>query len=313
MRIAFMGTPELAAASLQALLDSDHEVVAVVSQPDRPKGRGRQLVPTPVAALARAAEIPLSQPDSVGTAAFRAWLAGHAPDIAVVAAFGRILGPKLLALPPQGCINVHASLLPRWRGASPIQSAILEGDAESGVTIMRMVRALDAGDMIHTLSTPIGAEDTAASLHDRLATLGARALLEALTQIEEGSALETPQAEDEVTYAPKIAKADGDLEWSEHARIIDRKIRAFSPWPGTRTTLQGRDVSLKVHPPIACLSASAPAEPGTILSVDAAGVEVACGEGSALRLLKLQAPGKKPLDVASFLSGFPLEAGEVLR
>ena len=183
MRIAFMGTPELAATSLRALLDSEHDVVAVVSQPDRPAGRGRKLVPTPVAAVAREAELPLLQPESVGTADFRAWLTSHSPDIAVVAAFGRILGPKLLALPRLGCINVHASLLPRWRGASPIQSAIVAGDAESGVTIMQMVRELDAGDMLHVVRTAISPDDTAATLHDRLADLGAEALLTTLAQI----------------------------------------------------------------------------------------------------------------------------------
>ncbi|MDP6944091.1 MAG: methionyl-tRNA formyltransferase, partial [Myxococcota bacterium] len=193
MRVAFMGTPDLAATSLRSLLGSRHEVVAVVSQPDRPSGRGRTVSPTPVAAVARAAEVPLLQPPSVGTAEFRAWLAQYTPDIAVVAAFGRILGPKLLALPRLGSINVHASLLPRWRGASPIQAAIIAGDSATGVTIMQMVRELDAGDILHAVETPIAETDTAATLHDRLADLGGAALLDTLDQIEAGGAVAVPQ------------------------------------------------------------------------------------------------------------------------
>ena len=312
MRIAFMGTPELAALSLSALLDSTHQVVAVVSQPDRPSGRGRKLVPTPVAAVAREAGVPLLQPDSVGTPAFRQWLSSHQPDIAVVAAFGRILGPKLLALPPLGCINVHASLLPRWRGASPIQSAILAGDDESGVTIMQMVRALDAGDMLHVIKTPISPEDTATTLHDRLATLGAQALLEALELYEQGSVAPVAQDEAEVTYAPKITKADGDLDWTRQADVLDRQIRGLHPWPGTRCTVSGRGVQLKLHPPTSPLTSTTTAPPGTLVRVDNDGVDVACGGGSILRLTRLQAPGKKPLDARAFLSGFPLKCGEVL-
>ena len=307
-----MGTPELAALSLSALLDSTHQVVAVVSQPDRPSGRGRKLVPTPVAAVAREAGVPLLQPDSVGTPAFRQWLSSHQPDIAVVAAFGRILGPKLLALPPLGCINVHASLLPRWRGASPIQSAILAGDDESGVTIMQMVRALDAGDMLHVLKTPISPEDTAATLHDRLAALGAQALLEALELYEQGKINPVAQDDAEVTYAPKISKADGDLDWTRQAAELDRQIRGLHPWPGTRCTVSDRGVQLKLHPPTSALTSTTTAPPGTLVRVDNDGVDVACGGGSILRLKRLQAPGKKPLDARAFLSGFPLSDGEVL-
>jgi methionyl-tRNA formyltransferase len=308
-----MGTPELAALSLSALLGSTHDVVAVVSQPDRPAGRGRKLVPTPVAAVARHAAIPLLQPDSVGTPQFREWLTSHRPDIAVVAAFGRILGPKLLALPPRGCINVHASLLPRWRGASPVQSAILAGDPESGVTIMQMVRALDAGDMLHVVRTPISPEDTAASLHDRLAALGASALLETLELLETGQATPVAQDEAEVTYAPRIAKSDGDLDWNRSAHELDRQVRGLHPWPGTRCVLSERDLQLKLHPPTRVMTTSTHATPGTLLSASPEGVDVACGGGTVLRLKTLQAPGKKPLDVRAFLSGLPLSPGEVLR
>jgi methionyl-tRNA formyltransferase len=312
VRVAFMGTPELAATSLRALLGSHHQVVAVVSQPDRPAGRGRKVVPTPVAATANEAGLPLLQPDSVGTPAFRQWLAGHEPDIAVVAAFGRILGPKLLALPRLGCINVHASLLPRWRGASPIQTAIVAGDRTSGVTIMRMVRELDAGDMLHVVETPISDEDTAATLHDRLAQMGATALLAALVQIDAGEHVALPQDEALVTHARRIAKADGDLNWSATCGEIDRRIRGLHPWPGTRTTVVGRDLQLKLLPPVERREGATEADPGTILAAGPQGVDVACGDRKVLRLLRLQAPGKKPLDVARFLSGFSLKTGEVL-
>lgn len=312
MRVAFMGTPELAATSLRALLDSHHEVVAVISQPDRPAGRGRKVIATPVAAAAREAGVPLLQPDSVGTPAFREWLAGHEPDIAVVAAFGRILGPKLLALPRLGCINVHASLLPRWRGASPIQTAIVAGDHTSGVTIMQMVRELDAGDMLHVVETPISTEDTAATLHDRLAELGASALLEALRQIEAGESVAVPQDEAHVTYARRIAKSDGDLDWSATCEEIARQIRGLHPWPGTRSAVTGRDLRLKVLPPVQRTTQRTEATPGTVIAAGPEGVDVACGDQQVLRLLRLQAPGKKPLDVAPFLSGFSLQTGEVL-
>ena len=313
MRIAFMGTPELAALSLEALLGSHHEVVAVVSQPDRPSGRGRKLIATPVAQCAKDAGVPLLQPDSVGTQRFREWLSSYAPDVAVVAACGKILGPKLLALPPMGCINVHASILPRWRGASPIQSAICAGDHESGVTIMRMVRELDAGDMLHTVTTPIGPEDTAASLHDRLARLGAKALLEALDAMASKTSVATPQDPNAVTYAPRIAKRDGDLDWTRSAEDLDRQIRGLYPWPGTRTQLEDRGVTLKIHPPVTPLKSAHSVTPGTLLEVSPEGVEVACGADTALRLQRLQAPGKKPLEVSAFLSGFSLEPGERLR
>jgi methionyl-tRNA formyltransferase len=312
VRIAFMGTPELAAISLRALLASEHDVVAVVSQPDRPAGRGRKLVPTPVAAAARAASVPLQQPDSVGTPEFREWLRSSRPDVAVVAAFGRILGPKLLALPALGCINVHASLLPRWRGASPIQSAILSGDPESGVTIMQMVRALDAGDILHVVRTPISSTDTAASLHDRLAELGASALIEALGLLAGDQLTAVAQDDARVTYAPRIAKPEGDIDWTRPAVQLDRQIRGLHPWPGTRCTLLGRGLQLKLHPPVAALPSTTIAPPGTIIEAGTSGVDVACGDGSMLRLLTLQAPGKRPLNVAPFLSGFPLSPGEVL-
>lgn len=313
MRIAFMGTPELAATSLKALLASRHEVVAVVSQPDRPSGRGRKLVPTPVAKVASDAGIDLLQPDSVGTATFREWLAARVPELVVVAAFGKILGPKLLALAPLGSINVHASLLPRWRGASPIQSAIIAGDTESGVTIMQMVRALDAGDMLHKVVTPISPEDTASSLHDRLASLGASALLDALEEIEGGQSVAVPQDEGLVTYAPRIAKSDGDLNWERSAHELDRQVRGLHPWPGTRTTLASGEVQLKVHPPVTALDAAHGQAPGTLLKVSPEGIDVAAGQDTILRLHRLQAPAKRPLDAGPFLSGFPLTQGARLR
>ncbi|TNF29047.1 MAG: methionyl-tRNA formyltransferase [Deltaproteobacteria bacterium] len=304
-----MGTPELAATVLQALLDGPHEVVGVVSQPDRPAGRGKHLVSPPVAALARERGIPLMQPEACKSAAFREDLAAWAPDVAVVAAFGHILGPKALAVPRLGCVNVHASLLPRWRGASPIQRAIEAGDAESGVSIMQMDPGMDTGPVLLERRLALTPDETADTLHDRLAALGAEAIGVALDALEAGTATATPQPELGVTHAPKITKADGVLDWARPAVVLDRQVRAFHPWPGTGTTLDGR--VLKVLPPISPLEGGADAAPGTVLAVGPDGIDVACGEGS-LRLTRLQLAGKKALDAAQFLAGHRLVPGMVL-
>ena len=312
-----MGTPEFAAASLRALFTSRHEVVAVVSQPDRPSGRGRKVVPTPVAALAREAGCPLDQSNTVATRAFREWLDSHQPEIVVVAAFGKILGPKLLNLPPRGCINVHGSLLPRWRGASPIQSAVLHGDELSGVCIMEMVRELDAGAVLGRVETPISGTDTSATLHDRLADLGAQCLVDVLDRMEDEGVKPEPQPAEGITFARQFSKADGNIDWRNEAKVIERQLRAFSTWPGCRTRHESRDAWLKVHPMAHVLSP--PSEgcepqprPGTILSVGPDGIDVVCGDGAILRLTRLQAPGKRALDVAAFLSGYSLGVGERL-
>ena len=310
MRVAFMGTPDFAAASLAALLDSDHEVVAVVSQPDRRGGRGNRVVSPPVGTLAKEHGIPLEQPERVGTRAFRDWLSSHEPELAVVAAFGQILGPKLLALPPMGCINVHASLLPRWRGASPIQAAILAGDRESGVTIMEMERGLDTGPMLGEVRMELAADETGSSLHDRLAEAGASLLLEVLEGFAGGGRPKAePQDDDRATYAAQLRREDGDLDWSEPAAAIHRRIRALHPWPGTRTGVLERDERLKIHPPVALVEGAQEGAPGTIVATSSDGVDVLAGDGRIVRLGRLQAPGKKALDAGPFLMGYPLEPG----
>jgi methionyl-tRNA formyltransferase len=312
MRVAFMGTPDFAAASLAAVLDSAHEVVCVVSQPDRRAGRGNKLTSPPVALLAKARDLPLAQPEGVGTLDFRTWLASHQPDIAVVAAFGQILGPKLLALPPRGCINVHASLLPRWRGASPIQAAILAGDAQSGVSIMEMERGLDTGPVLGTVALELAADETGTTLHDRLAAAGATLLLEVLGALETAPGEAAPQEEALATYAPQLRRSDGDLDFGQPAAALERRIRALHPWPGTRAQLAGRDEPIKLHPPSRVVGCAHDADPGTIVAATARGIEVVAGDGNLLCLERLQAPGRKALDAGAFLAGYPILAGERL-
>lgn len=309
MRVAFMGTPEFAAASLRALIDApEHEVVCVVSQPDRPFGRKNRMKRPEVAVVADEMGIPLLQTDTARTRGFRQWVARHEPEITVVAAFGHILGPKALSIAPRGSINVHASLLPRWRGASPIQAAIVAGDVETGVTIMQMDRGLDTGDMLTVSRCAIEPEETAASLHDKLMGLGAKALLECLAGLAAGAIEPEPQPEEGVTYAGQLTREDGRLDWTRPARALDCQVRGLHPWPGTFTELGGE--RLKVFPRVEVLSGS-PGEPGTVLAASSEGIDVACGEG-ALRLTRLQLPGRKPLDSEAFLAGVELAPGDRL-
>ena len=307
MRVVFMGTPDFAASALKSLIDSKHSVVAVVSQPDRKAGRGRQLRPPPVAALARDHQLPLLQVETCRTRAFRDWVASHKPDIGVVAAFGHILGPKALAVPRRGCLNIHASLLPRWRGAAPIQAAIAAGDPTTGVTIMQMDAGLDTGPMLLTRSVPIALDDTATTLHDALAELGATAIVDALNALQTGQLDGTPQPDRGVTYAEKLRKSDGIIDWSVSASELQRRVRAFHPWPGTVTTLEGRP--LKLHPPVAVVDGDG--APGKVLGASAEGLVVACGQG-ALRIGRLQSQGQRVLDAAAFFSGHKVEPGTVV-
>jgi len=313
LSIVFMGTPDFARASLAALLASRHRVVAVVSQPDRRQGRGQQVKSPPVAELAKEHGLPLLQVESAGTAEFRKWIKGFEPDLAVVAAFGHILGPKALATPRLGCVNVHASLLPRWRGASPIAMAVLAGDAEAGVAIMQMDVGMDTGAVFVMRGLPVLATDTGESLHDKLATLGGALLIETLDQIEDGLVQSTPQPEDGVTFAPLLGKDDGALDWSEPAVALERRIRAFHPWPGTFGRLDGK--TLRILPGATvetrdvsdardASSSEGASAPGTILEARKGRLVVACGEG-ALALGTVQLEGKKALPVQSFLAGMP--------
>ena len=318
LRVVFMGTPEFAAASLDAILASTHAVVAVVSQPDRPKGRGQAMQPPPVALRATERGIPLLQPASCKDAAFRDWVAAFAPDVTVVAAFGHILGPKALGIPRLGCINVHASLLPRWRGASPITAAVAAGDRESGIAIMQMDVGMDTGPVFCTQTIPIAADYTGESLHDKLAALGGPLVVSVLDALAAGTARTTPQPSEGVTHAAKLGKHDADLDWSKPAAVLERQIRALHPWPGTRTWLAAEAGAaartVRVLPTARVVAAPEAPEagagaPGTILRVASDGIIVRCGDGQALALETLQLEGRKPLPVAQLLQGFTLTPG----
>lgn len=292
MRIVFAGTPEFAAQHLQALLDAGRQIVAVYTQPDRPAGRGQKLMPSPVKQLALQHGIAVYQPQTLRDPAAQAELAALAPDLMVVVAYGLILPQVVLDTPRLGCINSHASLLPRWRGAAPIQRAIEAGDASSGVTVMQMEAGLDTGPMLLKMTTTITAEDTGGSLHDRLAQLGSAAVVEAVTKLAAGELRGEVQDDSLATYAHKLNKDEARLDWSRPAVELERLVRAFNPWPICHSTLNGE--VLKVH---AAQLGEGQGAPGSVLAADRSGLTVACGEG-ALRLTRLQLPGGKPLSFA---------------
>ncbi|WPC05125.1 methionyl-tRNA formyltransferase [Pseudomonas benzenivorans] len=292
LRIVFAGTPEFAAEHLKTLLDTPHQIVAVYSQPDRPAGRGHKLTPSPVKQLALQHAIPVYQPQSLRDPAAQAELAALAPDLMVVVAYGLILPQAVLDIPRLGCINSHASLLPRWRGAAPIQRAIEAGDDESGVTVMRMEAGLDTGPMLLKVGTPIAADDTGGSLHDRLAVLGPRAVVEAIAGLADGTLAGEEQDDGLATYAHKLNKDEARLDWTRPAEELERLIRAFNPWPICHSTLDA--APLKV---LAAQLADGRGAPGQILAASKDGLTVACGE-AALRLTRLQLPGGKALDFA---------------
>jgi methionyl-tRNA formyltransferase len=312
-RIVFMGTAPLAAAILRAL-HAHHpaRIAAVVTQPDRPKGR--DLRPQPSAVKLAAAEfgLPILQPGKARDPDFLRQLAELRPDLMVVAAYGQILPQAILDLPGHGCLNIHTSLLPKYRGAAPIQWAIANGDAETGVTLMRMDAGMDTGDILATARTPIRDEDNSATLHDRLAELGAQLLVQSLPGWCDGKLQPVPQDHALATHARKITKEDGRLDWSLDARTLWNRMRAFTPWPGAYTTLPGADR----NPTLKILRAdplTGPCgEPGTLLDTGPAGIVVACGTG-ALRLCEVQREGSKPLPAGAFLVGFPLPVGARFR
>jgi len=300
MRIVFAGTPDFAVAALDALLASEHEVVAVYTQPDRPAGRGRRPTPPPVKVRAEAAGLPVHQPESLRDPAEQQRLADLGADLGVVAAYGLILPRAVLDLLPLGWVNLHASRLPRWRGAAPIQRAILAGDTETGVDLMQMSPGLDTGPVLAETVVPIGPRETGGELHDRLAAAGAELLRAHLDDLAAGRLQATPQPEEGVTYAQRIDPAEATLDWSRPATELDRLVRAFHPWPVARTTAADGS-SLKVHAAEPVDEATT-AEPGTLLAAGPAGVDVATGEG-VLRLARLQAAGARPMAVADFLNG----------
>ncbi len=304
MRVAFAGTPEFAAEALRAIIAAGFEVPLVLTQPDRPAGRGMQLMPSPVKQVALAHGIPVDQPEKLRTDAQQATLRAVKAEILVVAAYGLILPQAVLDLPRHGCVNIHASLLPRWRGAAPIQRAIEAGDSETGITIMQMDAGLDTGGMLLKRAIPIAPDDTTASLHDKLAALGGEMIVDALHRIALCELAPVPQPAEGVTYASKIAKTEAVLDFREPAEVLARRLRAFDPFPGGVASIDGQTIKLW-----RAIAEAGTGEPGVILGADGHGVRVACGNG-VLRLTELQKPGGKRLAAADFLRGLPLQAGQ---
>ena len=301
-RLVFAGTPEFSVPCLEACRASGAEVVAVYTQPDRPAGRGRKLTPSPVKQAALAAGIPVEQPETLKTVEARATLAAYRPELMVVVAYGLILSSKVLAIPKRGCWNVHASLLPRWRGAAPIQRAILAGDAESGVDLMQMEAGLDTGPVLLERRTPIRRDDTGGSLHDRLSALGAEVLAEGLRRTLAGETLlATPQSNDGVMYAHKLEKAEARLDFTRPALALERQIRAFDPWPVAEGNIAGEQVRIwAAH----AIEQQHHAMPGSLINAQRDGIDIACGEG-VLRVVAVQRAGGKRITAADYLNARP--------
>lgn len=310
LRIGFFGTPAFALATLEALRRSSHDVVLVMTQPDRPRGRGQKLTAGPVKAFAAAEGIPVLQPDRLKDDGLMAELAAFHLDLVVVAAYGRIIPRAMLTVPRLGMMNVHASLLPRWRGAAPIHRAILAGDAETGVTIMRVVFELDAGAMLSVVRTPIGANETSGELETRLAALGATLLVDTVDRVATGPVAETPQPEVGVTYAHRLERADSQVDWTRSAQAIHDQIRGLQPWPAVVTMFKNRRLSL-LGSMIDARSYDAVA-PGTVADVTPDDFVVATGRG-AIRVTRVQMEGKSAVTVRQFLSGHPVMIGDRLE
>ncbi|MCW2237877.1 methionyl-tRNA formyltransferase [Azospirillum canadense] len=306
LRLVFMGTPDFAVPSLRALVEAGHEVACVYSQPPRPAGRGQQVQKSPVHRFAEEHGIPVRTPKSLRNAEAQAEFADLKADAAVVAAYGLILPQPVLDAPRLGCLNVHGSLLPRWRGAAPIQRSLLAGDAETGITIMQMDIGLDTGAMLLKDQVPITAETTASTLHDALADMGARLIVEAMDGLAEGRLTAVPQPDDGVTYAAKLTREDGRLDWSREAAYVERQVRALTPWPGCWFDIKGERIKvLKAEPAPEAKGAT----PGTLLDDR---LTIACTDG-AVRLTLVQRPGKAPVEGSAFLRGFALPVGTVFE
>ena len=300
-KLVFAGTPDFAVPGLRACIEAG-EVVAVYTQPDRPAGRGRKLAPSPAKQAALAAGIPVEQPESLKTSEAQARLRDYAPDLMVVIAYGLILPRKVLTIPRLGCWNVHASLLPRWRGAAPIQRAILAGDAETGVCLMQMEPGLDTGPVLLSEATPIRADHTGGTLHDRLAEMGAQMLAAGLRYVIAGGTLHaTPQPETGATYAHKLEKSEAELDFSRPAVELERKVRAFDPWPVAEAVLAGERVRVWAASALPATLEHAGKSPGAIVSASKLGIDIACGEG-VLRILKLQRAGGRVVDATDYVN-----------
>ena len=302
MRLVFLGTPEFAVPTVDALARAGHQILAVVAQPDRPAGRGQALKAPATKAWAFANQVPVLQPEKVRDGTLAAALSALRPDALVVTAYGRILGRDLLGLAPLGAVNVHASLLPRWRGAAPIQWAVASGDAETGVTVMQMDEGLDTGDVLLARTLAIGAEETAEALAPRLAALGGAAIVEALPLLAAGALVPVKQAESAVTLAPILTKAHGRLDFTRPAAELSCRVRGFTPWPGAFTSLSGK--VLKVHRAAAVAGVAGLGPPGTAMVAGGA-LRVACGGGTVLELLEVQPEGKKRMAARDFVNGLP--------
>ena len=318
LRLVFMGSPAFALPALRALLDAGHEIACVYAQPPRPAGRGHRPQRAPVHVLAEASGLPVRTPASFKSPDEQAAFVALAADAAVVAAYGLILPRPVLAAPRLGCFNIHSSLLPRWRGAAPIQRAILAGDTETGITIMQMDEGLDTGPLVVQKPVPVTSETTATSLHHTLATLGAELIVEALDGITSGILTPKPQPSEGVTYAAKLERGEGHFDWSRPAVVLERAVRALNPWPGTWFQLRGERIKVLSAAVVDSGAAAADdgGEPGVILqgvqsSAGGDALTVACGEG-ALKLLRLQRSGRTPADAAEFLRGYPLTPGSRL-
>ena len=306
LRVLFLGTPEFAVPSLDALLCSPHEVVGVVTQPDKPSGRGNRVQPPPVKVRAQQAGLPVWQPEKLRQPGFFDQMRALSPDLGVVAAYGKILPAEFLAIPRLGMINVHASLLPRWRGASPIQHAVMAGDAETGVTIMRVVQELDAGAALLMAARPIGPEDTAADVERDLAVLGAGLLSTAIDQLARGEAVEVPQDESRVTFSPRLTKAHGTIDWSRPAGDLVNFVRGLHPWPLARTRVSGAALTVlraRRGPD------SAESHPGDVLEARSDRWLVKCGGDTTLQLLEVQPEGRRAMAARDFLAGHRLPPG----
>lgn len=309
LRIVYFGTPAFAVPTLRALLDSSHTVVALVSQPDRGRGRGQQISPTPTKAVALEAGVPVLQPLKLREQAFLSTIAGFDADLGVVAAYGRILPDALLNIPRLGMINVHGSLLPKYRGAAPVHRAVIAGESMTGITIMRVVTELDAGPMLATATRPIGPDDTSAEVERDLSEIGARSLIEVVDRLTRGPINETPQDDRLATFAPKLEKSESPIDWGLPARDIHNRVRGLQPWPMASTTIGGGRVLIHRTQ---LTDDSVPAGAGTIVDARGDAVSAAAGDGAVLRLLVIQPEGRRAMTAREFLSGHKLQPGMLL-